>query len=65
MKKPTFRNKKAKDFFNLCSQNPNCYESGIDSKGKIYFAMCNGLVSRETRAQFIKRAHKYYESKNK
>jgi len=61
MKKPNFRNRQAADFFELCSSDSDCFESGIDNHGEIYFAYLNGIISRETRVQFLRRAKKYYE----
>jgi len=49
-----FRVEKANKLYHEIASNPDVYEYGIDTNGRIYFAYINGMVQRFTRPDFIK-----------
>lgn len=54
-----FGNKEAVERFDKIKSDSCVYECGVDTTGKIYWALLNGIVSRETRKEFIKNAKSY------
>lgn len=49
-----FKSVNAQNLYKNIIKNDHIYEHGIDTDGQIYFAYLNGLVTRQSRASFLR-----------